>query len=237
MERLDKLLAGSGRFTRKEAKELLKKGAVTVDGVLVKEGATKFPLTAQISVQGSPLLTSQPLWIMLHKPQGYVTATQDRDQPTVMDLLPQEFRSRGLFPVGRLDKDTEGLLFFTENGPWAHNLLSPSHHVEKTYFAQVKSPLSQDDVEAFAQGLILGDGLHCLPAKLELLEDKTTVHITLTQGKFHQIKRMLASRNAPVTYLKRVSFAGISLDNSLKLGEWRHLTPGEIDKLSQKNQR
>lgn len=234
MERLDKLLAGSGRYTRKEAKELLRKGYVTVQGTLVHSGAEKFPRTAAISVNGEALEPSTPLWIMLHKPQGYVCATQDRCEETVLDLLPPAYKNRGLFPVGRLDKDTEGLVFLTEDGETAHNLLSPVKHVEKVYFAQVEGTLTQGDVDAFAQGLLLGDGLHCLPATLELLEDGTACNITLTQGKYHQIKRMLAAREAPVTYLKRISFGGIPLDPELELGQWRALTPSEISRLSQR---
>lgn len=233
MERLDKLLSATGRYSRKEAKALLKAGAVLVEGQRVQDPQAKFPLTAKIQVEGQVLPGSAPLWIMLHKPQGYVSATQDPLQPTVMDLLPPDFSARGLFPVGRLDKDTEGLLLLTENGDLAHFLLSPSRHVEKEYFVRVKSPLAQEAVAAFAQGLHLGDGLVCLPAKLELLEDHTACIITLTQGKYHQIKRMMASQNAPVTYLKRLSFGGIALDDSLELGDWRPLTAEEISKLSQ----
>lgn len=228
MERLDKLLVATGRYTRKEAKELLKKGRVTVEGNTVTDPTEKFPQTALLAVDGTTLESSTPLWIMLHKPQGYVTATHDRFEATVMDLLPPHYQKRGLFPVGRLDKDTEGLLLLSEDGELAHRILSPAHHVEKTYYVEVEGALGEKEVEQVAKGLTLGDGLECLPAKLVCLPEAGTAYITLYQGKFHQIKRMMACLGTPVTYLKRVSMATIPLDKSLSLGEFRPLTTGEI---------
>lgn len=233
MKRLDQLLSASGRYTRKEAKDLLKKGRVTVDGVRCGQGSEKFPLTAQLAVDGENLLPSTALWIMLHKPQGYVTATEDRHQETVLDLLPAEYKQRGLFPVGRLDKDTEGLLLLTEDGEVAHNLLSPGKKVPKVYEVEVEGRLLPDHITRLEEGLQLGDGLLCHPAKLEILPSENRAYITLTQGKYHQIKRMMACLGCPVIYLKRLSMGGISLDSSLELGQWRPSSLEEIEMISQ----
>lgn len=233
LHRLDKLLVGSGRFTRKEAKALLQQGRVRVNGLRVVDGMEKFPVTCSIIVDGEPLESSIPLWIMLHKPKGYVSAREDKLHPTVMDLLPEHFQKRGLFPVGRLDKDTEGLLLLTEDGETAHNLLSPTKHVAKVYYVEVEGQLTPHHVETIASGMTLGDGFVCLPATLEILEEVHQGKITLTQGKYHQIKRMMARLGTPVSYLKRLSMGGLALDESLELGEWRQLKLEEITNLSQ----
>lgn len=167
---------------------------------------------------------------MLHKPAGVLTATEDSRQRTVLDLLPPELRKRGLSPVGRLDKDTEGLLLLTDDGELAHRLLSPKYHVDKRYFARVDGPLDQADVDAFAAGMTLGDGLMCLPAGLEPLAEGTCI-VTLREGKFHQVKRMLAARGAPVLYLKRLSMGPLTLDAALPIGGWRELTAEETASL------
>lgn len=233
MNRIDQLLTASGQYSRKEGKELLKKGRVTVDGQRVTDPTAKFPPTAQVAVDGSLLLPNTHLWIMLHKPQGYVSATEDRHQETVLDLLPLAYQQRGLFPVGRLDKDTEGLLLLTDDGDTAHHILSPRKKVPKVYEVHVEGNLRDDHITAMAEGLQLGDGLLCDPAKLEILPPGNRAYITLTQGKYHQIKRMMACLGTPVSYLKRISMAGLSLDSTLKLGEWRPLTLEEIDVISQ----
>lgn len=229
MNRLDQLLSASGKYSRKEGKELLKKGRVTVDGVCCTQGADKFPLSVEIAVDGIPLLSSAPLWLMLHKPQGYVSATEDAVDETVLDLLPLSYKQRGLFPVGRLDKDTEGLLLLTDDGDMAHQLLSPRKKVPKVYQFQVEGSLQPAFVTALAEGLQLGDGLLCLPAELEILQPPSCGRITLHQGKYHQIKRMMACLGTPIRYLKRISMAGIPLDEHLSLGEWRPLTQEEIN--------
>ena len=167
---------------------------------------------------------------MLHKPAGVLTATEDSRQRTVLDLLPPELRKRGLSPVGRLDKDTEGLLLLTDDGELAHRLLSPKYHVDKRYFARVDGLLDQADVDAFAAGMTLGDGLMCLPAGLEPLAEGTCI-VTLREGKFHQVKRMLAARGAPVLYLKRLSMGPLTLDAELPIGGWRELTAEETASL------
>lgn len=228
MERLDKLLAGTGKWSRREVKALVRQGLVRVDGRLAASAEDKLdPAAAIITVAGETISLCRFTYVMLHKPAGVLTATEDRKQPTVLDLLPPELRRIGLAPVGRLDKDTEGLLLLTNNGELAHRLLSPKYHVEKRYFARVDGELSAADAEAFASGMTLGDGLECLPAGLEVLPDRVCI-VTLREGKFHQVKRMLAARGAPVLYLKRLSMGPLTLDDSLAAGAYRLLRAEEI---------
>lgn len=228
MERLDKALVSTGRWSRKEAKELLKAGRVTVDGKVVVKGEEKVSPTALLGVDGEGLTHSQPTYIMLHKPAGLLSATEDRRQKTVLDLLPPQLQKLGLFPVGRLDKDTEGLLLLTDDGELAHRLLAPKSHVDKVYFVQVEGEPDEADVAAFREGMVLGDGLACLPAGLTLLEGRGEALVTLREGKFHQIKRMLAARGKPVLYLKRLSMGTLNLDETLAPGAWRALTKEEV---------
>ena len=231
MERLDKLLAGTGKWSRREVKALVRQGLVRVDGRLAASAEDKLdPAAAIITVAGETISLCRFTYVMLHKPAGVLTATEDRKQPTVLDLLPPELRRIGLAPVGRLDKDTEGLLLLTNDGELAHRLLSPKYHVEKRYFARVDGELSAADAEAFASGMTLGDGLECLPAGLEVLPDRVCV-VTLREGKFHQVKRMLAARGAPVLYLKRLSMGPLTLDDSLAAGAYRLLRAEEISAL------
>lgn len=228
MERLDKLLAGTGKWSRREVKALVRQGLVRVDGRLAASAEDKLdPAAAIITVAGETISLRRFTYVMLHKPAGVLTATEDRKQPTVLDLLPPELRRIGLAPVGRLDKDTEGLLLLTNDGELAHRLLSPKYHVEKRYFARVDGELSAADMEAFARGMTLGDGLECLPAGLDLLPDRVCI-VTLREGKFHQVKRMLAARGAPVRYLKRLSMGPLTLDDSLAAGAYRLLRAEEI---------
>lgn len=228
MERLDKLLAGTGKWSRREVKALVRQGLVRVDGRLAASAEDKLdPAAAIITVAGETVALHRFTYVMLHKPAGVLTATEDRKQPTVLDLLPPELRRIGLAPVGRLDKDTEGLLLLTNDGELAHRLLSPKYHVEKRYLARVDGELSAADAEAFARGMTLGDGLECLPAGLEVLPDRVCI-VTLREGKFHQVKRMLAARGAPVLYLKRLSMGPLTLDDSLAAGAYRLLRAEEI---------
>lgn len=228
MERLDKLLAGTGKWSRREVKALVRQGLVRVDGRLAASTEDKLdPAAAVVTVAGETVSLCRFTYVMLHKPAGVLTATEDRKQPTVLDLLPPELRRIGLAPVGRLDKDTEGLLLLTNDGELAHRLLSPKYHVEKRYFARVDGELSAVDAEAFARGMTLGDGLECLPAGLEVLPDRVCI-VTLREGKFHQVKRMLAARGAPVLYLKRLSMGPLTLDDSLAAGAYRLLRAEEI---------
>ena len=231
MERLDKLLAGTGKWSRREVKALVRQGLVRVDGRLAASAEDKLdPAAAIITVAGETISLCRFTYVMLHKPAGVLTATEDRKQPTVLDLLPPELRRIDLAPVGRLDKDTEGLLLLTNDGELAHRLLSPKYHVDKRYLARVDGELSAADTEAFARGMTLGDGLECLPAGLEVLPDRVCI-VTLREGKFHQVKRMLAARGAPVLYLKRLSMGPLTLDDSLVAGAYRLLRAEEISAL------
>lgn len=231
MERLDKLLAGTGKWSRREVKALVRQGLVRVDGRQAASAEDKLdPAAAIVTVAGETISLCRFTYVMLHKPAGVLTATEDRKQPTVLDLLPPELRRIGLAPVGRLDKDTEGLLLLTNDGELAHRLLSPKYHVDKRYLARVDGELSATDAEAFARGMTLGDGLECLPAGLELLPGRACI-VTLREGKFHQVKRMLAARGAPVLYLKRLSMGPLTLDDSLAAGAYRLLRAEEISAL------
>ena len=233
MERLDKLLANTGRWSRREVKELVRRGQVRVDGVIAAAAEQKIDPSAAVTVAGETVALGGCTYLLLHKPAGVLTATEDRRQPTVLDLLPAEYRRIGVAPVGRLDKDTTGLLLLTDDGALAHDLLAPKRHVDKVYFARTDGALTAEDCAAFAAGITLGDGLECLPAKLEILESgaQSEALVTIHEGKFHQIKRMLAARGKPVVYLKRLSMGALVLDETLGKGEYRLLTAQEIENL------
>ncbi|MCI9609288.1 MAG: rRNA pseudouridine synthase [Oscillibacter sp.] len=233
-ERLDKILASTGKWSRREAKELARRGLVSVDGAAIRSVEEKFdPETAEISVNGQALCYRRYTWIMLNKPAGYLSATEDGRGATVLDLLPRELQRQALFPVGRLDKDTEGLLLLTNEGGLAHALLSPKRHVDKVYYVRTAGRLTEEDCRAFAAGMSLEDGLQCLPARLEILtaEEVSEAHVTLREGKFHQVKRMLAAREKPVLYLERIRMGGLPLDPELSRGAFRFLTEEEIEEL------
>lgn len=185
------------------------------------------PTAAAVTVDGQPVNCAPFVYVMLHKPAGVLSATEDKDQLTVLDLLPPELRRRGLFPVGRLDKDTTGLLLLTDDGELAHHLLSPKKHVDKVYLAQVEGRVDGDDVRALAAGMVLADGTRCLPAGLEPLEDGAACLVTLREGKYHQVKRMLAARGKPVLALHRLRMGPLTLDEALEAGKWRFLTHQE----------
>lgn len=232
MERVDKILAGTGRWSRREVKELIRAGRVAVGGAAVRSPDEKYDREGlDLRVDGEPVSGEKYIYLMLHKPAGLVSATDDPRQPTVLELLPPHLRRVGLFPAGRLDKDTEGLLLLTNDGGLAHRLLSPKKHVDKTYFVRVEGALDEEDCAAFASGMVLGDGLECLPAGLERLEAPDEAIVTLREGKYHQIKRMLASRGKPVRYLKRLTMGPLQLDSGLQKGAWRPLTAEEMDLL------
>ena len=232
MERLDKIISATGKKSRREVREMVRQGRVLVDGKPAPAADMKVdPQTAVILLDGEPLGYEKFTYVMLHKPAGVLTATEDRRQETVLDLLPPELRRRALSPVGRLDKDTEGLLLLTNDGQLAHRLLSPKSHVDKVYYARVDGALEPGDIAAFAAGMTLGDGLECLPAGLEILSP-TEALVTLREGKFHQVKRMLAARGKPVLYLKRLSMGRLRLDPALAPGTWRMLTEEERSALN-----
>ena len=230
-ERLDKIIASTGKWSRREAKELARHGLVAVNGAVIRSVEEKFdPESVGITVRGEALCYRRYTWIMLNKPAGYLSARSDGQGETVLDLLPRELGKQELFPVGRLDKDTEGLLLLTNDGELAHRLLSPKRHVDKVYYARTAGRLTEEDRQAFADGLSLGDGLRCLPAGLEILSsgEESEAHVILREGKFHQVKRMLASRGKPVVYLERVQMGNLPLDRGLSRGSFRFLTEEEI---------
>lgn len=231
MERLDKRLVGTGNWSRKEAKELAKAGRVTVNGQAVRQSDVKVSDDDLIAVDGKPIEAAGPVYLMLHKPVGLVSATEDAREKTVLSLLPERYQKLGLFPAGRLDKDTEGLLLMTNDGALSHRLLAPKSHVDKVYYVKVDGVLDAEDCAAVEQGMTLGDGYVCLPGHLELLEDGRSAHITIHEGKYHQIKRMMAARGKPVIYLKRLKFGPLELDEQLPKGGWRALTEAEISAL------
>ena len=226
MERLDKILVNTGRWSRKEAAELIKAGRVTVDGLPALRREDKYPETAQFRVDGEAVSGERLVYLMLNKPAGLVSATDDPREKTVLSLLPEHLRRVGLFPAGRLDKDTVGLLLLTNDGELSHALLSPARHVDKTYLVRVDGVLDEADEDTFREGMELRDGLHCLPAELERRGPGEAL-VTLREGKYHQVKRMCAARGKPVTFLKRQSFGPLTLDEGLAPGQWRPLTEEE----------
>lgn len=231
LQRLDKLLGAQRIGTRREIGTMARRGLIAVDGVVVRDAAVKVdPAAVSITVNGRPLRLRQGRYYMLHKPAGVVTATQDNFQKTVLDLLPEDERS-GLFPVGRLDKDTEGLLLLTDDGDLAHALTAPGRHVDKVYFVRVSGALCADAAQRFAGEMTLADGSVCKPARLELLGEHdglTECRVTLREGKHHQVKRMIAACGGHVEYLKRLSMGALQLDERLLPGCWRELTDDEI---------
>jgi len=233
-QRLDKILASTGKWSRREVKLLVKQGRVLADGVPASSAENKYdPEQTVFCVDGEDIGYRAVTWLMMNKPAGYLSATEDGRGATVLDLLAPELKRQELFPVGRLDKDTEGLLLLTNDGPLAHRLLSPRYHVDKIYYARTAGCLEESDCAAFREGMVLGDGLHCMPAELEILTagETSEAHVTLREGKYHQVKRMLAARGKPVTYLKRVKMGNLTLDPALALGEYRFLTEEEIESL------
>ena len=230
MERLDKRLANTGRWSRKEARELIRAGRVAVDGAPCRAPEHKVDESDPVAVDGAAIAGPGPVYLMMNKPAGVVSSTGEPGARTVLDLLGEEYQNLGLFPAGRLDKDTEGLLLLTNDGPLAHRLLAPKSHVDKVYYVEVDGILDESDVEAVRAGVALADGYVCLPGELELLSGRQA-RITLREGKYHQVKRMLAARGKPVVFLKRVRFGPLVLDENLPKGGWRVLTGEEQQSL------
>lgn len=230
MERLDKFLCDCGAGTRSQVKIILKNGRVTVDGKPERDGSRKInPDTEKVHLDGELLNRRGRVVVMLNKPAGYVTATEDKNDKTVMELLPAEYGHLELKPVGRLDKATEGLLLFTNDGDLLHRLISPKKEVPKLYYARHEGTATEDDVKAFAEGITLGDGTKCLPATLQPLGPGESL-VTVCEGKYHQVRRMLASRQMPVTYLERRQEGNLTLGD-LPRGQTRELTDMEISAL------
>ena len=231
MERLDKFLCDSGVGTRSQVKALLKSGAVTVDGVPEKDNGRKIDPDKQvICLRGERLGKTGRLVVMLNKPEGFVTATEDAKERTVMELLPADMKHLDLKPVGRLDKATEGLLLFTNDGDLLHRLISPKKEVPKVYYARHEGSATQEDVAAFREGLILADGTKCLPAELEPVGAGESL-VTVCEGKYHQVRRMMASRGMHVVYLERRREGNLTLGD-LPRGQVRQLSDGEIAELT-----
>lgn len=229
--RLDKLLSNMGYGSRKEVKQLLKQKAVTVDGTPVKDASMHVdPDKQDVSVYDERVIYTEFVYLMMNKPPGVISATEDAKEATVIDLLEPIHQHFEPFPVGRLDKDTEGLLLLTNDGTLAHNLLSPKKHVPKVYYAQIDGIVTEADREAFARGVALDDGYITKPGKLVILKsaEQSEIELTIQEGKFHQVKRMFEAVGKRVTYLKRLSMGSLQLDESLDLGEYRELTPEEL---------
>lgn len=233
MIRLDKYLADMGIGTRSQVKQYLKKGLVTVNGLPEKRPERKIDETAdQVCFQGTPIAYAAYEYFMFYKPAGCVSATQDNMHKTVLDYLKGAAR-KDLFPVGRLDIDTEGLLLITNDGALCHDLLSPAKHVDKTYYARIEGHVTEDEIPLFRQGLDIGDDTLTAPAELKILKEGpvSQVLLTITEGRFHQVKRMFEALDKKVIYLKRLSMGKLILDENLKPGEYRPLRPDELKSL------
>ncbi len=218
--RLDKMLSNSGVGSRKDIKSLVRSGAVTVNGEVAKKSDIHINENADnICVNGAPVEYREFIYLMLNKPAGYVSATEDFKYPTVIDLVPQEYSHYDLFPVGRLDIDTEGLLILTNDGAYAHNMLSPKKHVYKTYYAELDIPAAEEDISAFEGGITIEGGYTCKSAELTILKgDTPAALVRICEGKFHQVKLMFKAVGKTVTYLKRIKFGEFDLPGDLELG-------------------
>lgn len=227
--RLDKLLGHCGWGTRRQLKELCKGGHVSVNGQCCRDSAAKInPQQDTVQVDGETVCYEEFYYLMLYKPQGVLSATEDRFAKTVLDLLPQSYQGADMFPVGRLDKDTTGLLLLTNDGTWAHRITSPKKHIDKVYEAVVDGCIPADIEAQFQKGIVLADGMQCLPAHAAATSEKT-LDITVQEGKFHQVKRMCAAVGLTVTALHRRSIGALVLDSALQPGQYRRLTPEEKD--------
>lgn len=235
--RLDKFLANSGIGTRKEVKDILKNKKISVNDIFVKDGKIQIDEEKDIVKYEDKIIHYKPfVYIMLNKPAGVISATEDNHHKTVIDLLNNEYRTYDVFPVGRLDIDTEGLLLLTNNGVLSHNLLSPKKHVDKKYYVKIANSLSDDDIKMLENGIKLEENFVTKKAKVEIIfnnyeKNENLAYITISEGKFHQVKRMFKAVNNEVLYLKRVKIGNLSLDEKLKLGEYRELTEEELNNL------
>ena len=232
MERLDKVLSSRTMLSRKEIKELIKKKRICLNGVTVTDPSVKYEEGNEVSLDEKVLSLPEHIYIMMNKPAGVVCATQDREEKTVIDLLPAEFMRPGLFPAGRLDKDSEGFVLITDDGDFAHRILSPKNHISKTYIVTLDRELSEEDISVLEKGTVLKDGTVCEPAKACMTAtEPPTAEIIICEGKYHQVKRMIASLNNRVLSLRRVRMGGLSLDESLENGISRILTLEETQNI------
>jgi 16S rRNA pseudouridine516 synthase len=236
--RIDKWLSNTGFGSRKEVKQLLKTGAVTLNGTMIKDPKVQAdPDKDIVLVHGEEAVYKEFVYLMMNKPQGVISATEDSRHETVIDLLHVEEQVYEPFPVGRLDKDTEGLLILTNDGQLAHTLLSPKKHVPKTYFAKINGSVPHETFEKFKEGIVLEDGYKTQPANLRIMKDadqESEILLTITEGKFHQVKRMFEAVGRTVIYLQRIQMGNLKLDESLELGTYRELTEEELSLLSEK---
>lgn len=236
MERLDKVLSNLGYGSRKELKAFVRKGNVQVNGTVVKDSGTQVdPEKDKILVNGEEIYYRKYIYLMMNKPAGVISATHDNRDETVVDLLYAEHQVFEPFPVGRLDKDTVGLLLLTNDGELNHKLISPKWHVDKVYYAEINAPVTEDDIKAFEKGITLDDGYKCMSAKLVVLEnfeESAKIEVTIQEGKYHQVKRMFEARGKKVEYLRRMKFGRLDLDESLEEGEYRELTEEELTELT-----
>ncbi len=236
MDRIDKIIASQGQYSRSEVKKLIKLGRVTLDGRVLKSSDEKAdPDINIIAIDGKAIGYKKHIYIMLNKPQGVVSATDDRDHETVIDLVPKHLKRDGLFPAGRLDADTVGFVLITDDGDFAHRILSPKNHIMKTYHATLQRKLTQEDINAFKNGIELKDGTLCLEAEVSPLEgDAPMAQIKICEGKYHQVKRMFAALGNKVLYLKRVKMGELPLDEGLPEGQCREITPAELELITKK---
>ena len=229
--RVDKLLSNVGVASRAELKKYCKQGLISVNGKVINNpGVQVDSENDDVRFNGEKIVYREFVYIMLNKPDGYISATYDKYDPIVLDLIDQSYLVFEPFPVGRLDKDTEGLLVLTNDGQLAHRVLSPKKHVPKTYYAKIQGKVTEEDILAFEKGVILDDGYETMPSQLKILksDDMSELELTIHEGKFHQVKRMFESVGKKVVYLKRLSMGKLKLDESLKLGEYRELTEEEV---------
>ena len=232
--RIDKFLSNMGIASRTESSKAARGGLILVNGAPVKKADVHIdPEKDVITYCGRKIEYRKYTYILMNKPDGVVSATEDGRDKTVIDLLPEELQKLNLFPCGRLDKHTLGLVMLTDDGDLAHRLLSPKHHVKKKYYFESKFPLREDEIDYLQKGATLEDGYITKPSEIELFEDKKSGHITLVEGKYHQIKRMLESVNNKITYLERITFGPLVLDENLARGQWRFLTEDEIKGLEE----
>ena len=237
MERLDKILASQGTLSRRDVKEMVKKGRISINGIVAKKSDIKIDIDNDtVTLDGEILSLKEHIYIMLNKPQGIVSASESDTDETVVDLVPDELFRKGLFPAGRLDKDTTGFVLITDDGDFAHKILSPKNHIFKTYLATLEHSLSKSDVQMLENGITLADGTTLKEAKVEIVEDgeHPLVQIMICEGKYHQVKRMFAAAGNKVIALHRSKMGNLELDSNLKPGECREITQEELKKLSER---
>lgn len=237
MERIDKILAAQGRYSRREIKKLVRDGQISVNGDVITDSAVKIDESKDtVTLNGEPIAIKKHIYIMLNKPQGVVSASESGSEKTVVDLIPEPLYRKGLFPAGRLDKDTTGFVLITDDGDFAHRILSPKNHIYKTYLAKLSHRLGESEIKMLENGITLGDGTVLKEAKIEIAEDTDTplVRIMICEGKYHQVKRMFAAAGNKVVSLHREAMGGLALDASLMPGECREITADELQQLVNK---